>query len=168
MDTKTVAFILVGVLLGAGIGVAVGYSFGGDSNDNETYETYWYFFDFGDKANDTNVNKWVKVEAADVVSGLKKAADKEYTDNNIADSGWITSISGVTNDSGAKLSWANWFFNQASGYNSYGSWLQTQGMDVTPGNVFYIGFFGYDDTTWAPDVDPNTDRTEWKSEGPFA
>ncbi len=165
MDSKIIAFLLVGVLVGAGIGAAAGYLiWEGDEDDNETY---WFFFDFGDEADETNVNQWVKVEAADVVSGLKKAADSIYDDNEIEDTGWIVSINGVENDSSVYVSWANWFFDQAADYNTWGTWYATPGLDVTAGNVFYIGFSGYDSVTWENDMDPNY-TTGWDNLGPFA
>jgi hypothetical protein len=166
MDSKMIAFILVGVLVGAGIGAAAGYLIWDDDADD--YETYWYYFDFGDEADETNVNQWVKVEAADVVSGLQKAADSVYTDNDIEDTGWINSLNGVSNDFSISLSWANWFLNQATGYNGHGLWYGTPGMNVTAGNVFYIGFYEYDSLTFEPIVDPNYDMSDWRDEGPFA
>lgn len=163
MDTKTITLLVVGVLLGAGIGAAAGYFLW----EEDTDDTYWYFFDFGDETSEENVNKWVKVKAGDVISGLIKAADSTYSDNDISETGWIASINGVTNDSSVSLSWANWFLDQAADYNNYGKWYATPGLNVTAGNVFYIGFFGYD-TNLEPTKDPGDRITEWKETGPFA
>lgn len=166
MDTKMMAFVLVGVLVGAGVGIGSGYLVWDNDDVSDDNETYWYYFDFGNEADDTNVNEWVKVEAADVVSGLQKAADKIYTDNEIQDSGWIVSINGVANDSVNSYSWANWFLNQTADYNSWGMWYATPGMNVTAGNVFYIGFTEYDPATYENVMDPNY-TTGWQGLGPF-
>ena len=164
MDTKTITLLVVGVLLGAGIGVAAGYFLW----EGDTDETYWYFFDFGDETNEENVNKWVKVEASDIISGLIKAADSAYSENDINETGWITSINGVSNDSNENLSWANWFLDQTADYNAYANWYATPGLDVTAGNVFYIGFFEYETVYYTPLTSPNDRVDEWKETGPFA
>lgn len=170
-EKKLMTYVVVAVLAGALVGVGIGYA--AFNNGGETQETYWYYLDYGTKVDSTHVNKWISADAKDVISGMKAALDKAGIAYVISDSGWITTINGISGSSATNTSWTNWFWDKTE-YKStgvsvaYPNWIQTPGMNVTVGSAFYLGFTAYDPVTYAYLMDPNSSVTGWGNTGPFA
>lgn len=165
VTTYAVAFLLVGLV----IGVAVGYGvFHTDSAEKN--ETYWFYIDYGMKADATHVNGWYSGEATNTVDAFKKSFDKAKIAYELGDGGWVKILNGITseNSNGWHIwSWDSVKFNSI-GTKIYSSWFAPNvAMGDSVGNVFYLGFFNYDPVTNKPVAGPYDNLAGWSTSGPF-
>ena len=79
---KTIAFLLAGILVGAGAGIGIGYFVFNDSGDSET--TYWFYIDFNGEATEFD-DGWISAAGKDVVDGLIKAVRNAGLPSDISD-----------------------------------------------------------------------------------
>jgi len=171
MDNKIIAFLIVGVLVGAAAGIGIGYvAFKNNDNNSNTETTYWFYIDYGDAADATHVNTWVSAKATDAVSGFEKAmsdAGIAYSDDSY---GYTGDIAGVAGD--RSYSWMGWLW-VGTEFDDYTFWgWQSGDFHDCIGNVFYCGYSTYTSSGMAI-LEPNYDYTnptvpEWVGgNGPF-
>lgn len=141
-DSKLIAFAVVGLLVGAAIGVGIGFAvFNKNTDDNETY---YFYIDFG--ASDAKTG-WYSAKAANADEALEKAVDgkditlkwSDWGYPNFSESGsWATynytwsdfskkaadnSTKGVVNDTYS-------YFAKSNGWNAYSGFNTTdEGKD---------------------------------------
>jgi hypothetical protein len=165
---NAIVFLVVGILVGAAAGAAIGYLMwnGSGNNDAAQETTYWYYIDYGNYESSDAQNGWISAKSDNVVNGLIKALGetKNVIDN---ESGFITSINGVEpiwTETGEN--WGSWLWTSNSNNISFGKWAEGPGLDITQGIFFYIGVASWDPVTYALVTDPNAESA-WKTGGPF-
>jgi hypothetical protein len=173
MDSKMITFLLAGILVGAGVGMAVGYLVFSEDNN----QTYWFYIDFNGEVVDDFENGWISAKASSPVKGLTKALAANgmlddfvpYVSGVDSESGWISSVGGLAGDwVGDGTGWGSWLWTMTVADSSiYGCWAGTAGFDKTLGTIFYIGFTVFDDETFEPVLDPNFALSNWDTTGPF-
>ena len=155
------AFLVVGILIGAGIGIGIGY-FVFDSDDSSGEQTYWFYIDFNeDETGLTNDNMWISASAGNPVDALKKAFEANDVDYDMTT--FVSSIDGV--DATGTLAWMEYVWVGSVYESSYWGWAPTVGLDSTIGNAFYIVYTGYA-ADWSALLKPN-DVSYWNGAGPF-
>jgi hypothetical protein len=169
MENNMIVFLIAGILVGAGVGIGVGYvMFDGDDAAGE--ETYWFYIDYGAEADATHVNGWVSNNATDFKSALKNIFGSDLALNETEV--FINSIKGIENDVWSNTlggsSWMTWFWKSSSFevVDLWNAWVSGPGLNTTLGNVMYLGFGFVDPVSFASTIDPNT-TVAWKIGGPF-
>lgn len=188
MEGKTNVIVIgvVCLIVGILIGVGVGYAAWHNSNDNNSTEetTYWYYIDYNGNQNSagTATNGWVSAQSDNAFDGLIAALQSNgltsttnmlstepgtYSFGNYGMPAWINSINGVNPDwATTETSWGSFILTVPANSDSaslYNIWMQTAGLDVSIGNVFYIAITSFVDNS---PVLPDT--TDAMSGGPFA
>ena len=189
---KTIAFLLAGVMVGAGVGIGVGYVVfnenGGGGDD-----TYWFYIDFSEIVGESPDNRWISAKAGDAVTAFIAALKGAglWDEGGVSGTGWITSLAGFENgvwenDTGG-TSWMSWVWTADNTVATAEAWRDNPGFNNSIGTMFYIGYTHaiYDedsygnfvlmkemnpnsaisyDANWNPVIEPNS----WAVTGPFA
>jgi hypothetical protein len=149
--------------------------------ENIGKNSYWFYIDFN-KESAAFESGWINARSDSVVQGLLAALNGAEIPCSITRRGWIRSIGGVSNDAVGIYTedctewygnnWMNWFWTSIdTSLASVGSWVETPGLDVSVGWVFYVGFtmahFNLHTFEKWSDLNPNRAVSGWKSAGPF-
>ena len=174
MDSKMIAFILVGVLVGAGIGAAAGYLiWDEDVNNDETYSFYLHFGDGDEK------NGWYSAYASSTNDAFGKAMDKAEFEWDYNSYGYISMIDeeeanwmtyaylyAETTDEAAAASVLCSVNDEWGYYSRSNGWTGTSGYDMEEGGLKMSQFDAtiYFISTGATPVSAQT----WMESGPFS
>lgn len=182
MDTKTIAFILVGVLVGAAVGVGAGYLIWNDSSDGE--ETYSFYLYFG--TDDDSRNGWYSADATNTNDAFSKVMSNAGFAWEKSSYGYLSLIDGV----GVNGGWSLWTYiyaltdqdaaeasilypmdNGYGGYDGSNGWRTMMGYDQ--GDTLKLSQFESKIYFFAPyNADysaPNPVEFDgWMNSGPFA
>ena len=187
---KTITFLIIGLLVGAGAGIGVGYV---AFNSSEGDQMYWFYMDFSEVVGDAPDNQWISAKSDNPVTAFHNALkganlwDDTGTGSVGAD-GWINNIAGISGDWNEEgTQWMSWFWSISDMRGSAQAWRENPGFDVTTGTVFYVGFteatydadaFGNfilmnklnpnDGVVWNLDYSEILSLPEWAEGGPFA
>ena len=167
-DNKIIAFAVVGLIVGAAIGVGIGFAvFGNKSNDEETYYVYLYLGD------NNALTGWYSAKAKDANAGIEKAFEgKEgieftWSYGYPVANGASAIYEYLWNDtSKAAADGSNGTY--MSGWRSYAAYGDAEEkMDISLSHIFFLSAYGPAPTY---DVVTPKDTNLWKTaEGtPFA
>jgi hypothetical protein len=166
MEQKLMVFLIAGILVGAGVGLGIGYFVfsekGGDT-------TYWYYIDFNG-AEGAGDNGWISASGSDPLDGFTKALDKKGLSYTVdTKSAWISKIGTVSNGAWGLTggeSWMVWLWTSNDLKNTgTWAWQKSDSLNVSIGNVFYVGYTLVNNEM-IPSLDPNM-KTAWKTSGPL-
>ena len=163
MENKTIAFIVVALVIGAGVGFGIGYLMHSDNTDAQE----WYFYvDYGAEADSTHVNGWYYGYGDTALEALENAFDNSGISYDFPAKSWGTSINMIDGVSGSSsLPWVWWGLNILN---------STPSVDET-GNVWVESGFGIDGITcnyiclsYGDGTEPITQPDEgWANSGPL-
>ena len=158
-DSKLITFAVVGVLIGAAIGVGIGFAVFGNNKAEE--QTYWFYIDYGDKADASHVNGWVDVKAANLPDAVKKIPGVKTSESAT----YGLSLDGINGvDSGANMGDPYWGQYIRNG-DYYGATDFEKNFSFSNfglgGTYCTVMYFAYGTGTIPTD-------TGWKTTGPFA
>ncbi len=166
MDNTTIAYLVAALLIGAGVGVGIGYvAFHTDDGANDSYSIY---LDYGDKADATHVNGWYTANGSDYSVAMKAAMDKAGLKIELDSYGGFADINGIVGD-GSTTSWITWQWTANKFDSNLWGWNSTSGPGTEVSNVIYVGFteYTFSESTMKYEMNPNA-TTAWKTGGPFA
>ena len=157
-DNKLIVFAVVGVLIGAAIGVGIGFAV--FHNDKEE-QTYWFYIDYGAKADADHVNGWVSVKATSTADAVKKIPGVKTSESETYGTS-LDGINGVESGGSGEPYWGQWIRNgDYAGATDFEKNFSSSnfGLGKTYCTVMYLGYY-----TWG------TIPTDagWKTTGPFA
>lgn len=178
MGSKPAALMIGMIVVGASVGIGIGYAV---FHDHDSDRQYWYYIDYGTKVDGSHKNRWLSGEGSNAMEGLKDALKKAnlqsiFRDRDSNDD-WIIEINGVANNITKKQSWGVWVwllnkYDCSFVSEDFPYWIMSSGLNDTIGNTFYIGFTNYelDPDTYAISysMKPNNSTRGWGTTGPFA
>ena len=156
-DSKVILFAVVGIVIGAAIGVGVGYMCW---HSDVGEQTYWFYIDYGTAADDSHVNGWVSVKSTSAADAIKKVPGAELKGEG--SEMYLDGINGVVgNNTPPYVYWAVYIVN--GDYYSLTDFekefsYSNMGFGNAYSTVFYLA---YGDGS----IPTNAD---WKGTGPFA
>lgn len=179
---KMYVFLVIGIVVGAAVGIGAGYMMFNDS-DCSSAEEYNFYICYG--ATDAD-NGWYSASGDNATEAFDKAMDKagiEY----VANSGYISSIDGV-GTMWSTIQYTYSMYTEAAeaasilypNYSGYGGFISSNGWVMSNGfnidgydglkfcefesNTYFLSV--YDDVTYA--FETPVSYTGWMDEGPFA
>lgn len=159
METKLIAFLLVGIVVGAGVGIGVGYFV--FNEDVQEDPTYWFYIDFEGGVTDFE-SGWVSAKATNTTDAFFKALGNERIPYEYS-TAWgifVSSIGGLSsvNVPPYSPSWMMWDWSGSE-------WVESMGIADSTAKIMFIGYTELD-AEFSPMLD--LDKVSgWKNTGPF-
>lgn len=156
MDQKLLVFVCIAVAVGLAGGAGIGYAV---FHEDNCEQTYWFYIDYGTKADDDHKNGWVSVTGTSTADAAKKIPGiilKDTEHGYLIDS--INGIEGTTSE--PWLYWAQFIRNgDYTGGNAFEkNWsVSNYGLSSTYCTCVYLAY---------GDGSTPTD-TAWITTGPF-
>jgi hypothetical protein len=166
LKQNVLLFAVVGLLAGAAIGTGIGYFAFGDSSEQTEQQTYWYFIDYGAKADDGHKNGWISGSGSNSYDAFKDAAAKAGIPVEINDN-FVNSINGI--EGGMSEFWVFCAIDTGSGYYSGATAEMVASGVGLSSNAATISAFVYGegyDSSFNPLINEPMDGS-WRTTGPF-
>ncbi len=177
MENKAMVYAVVALLVGAAVGVGIGYMMFNDSESEE----YGYYLYFGE--NDTR-NGWYVAEGIDAADAFDKAMNDAGMKYEVGSSGYVNTIDdtglywavaqylySATDKAAAEGSILSPVKDQYGSFSSSNGWKNIAGygsaeenkLSQFESNYFFMSVYAEDWTFKTP-----IDVTDWMTTGPFA
>ena len=161
MDSKSTAFLAVALVIGLAIGAAAGFFLWGNNGGDDGKIEYWFYIDYGDKADETHTDEWISGKGTNALEALQSVATLDVNGT------MVNGINGVAPDYATDGTyWTLYIYNGQYDANwaTYGGMVMSGlGIDQVKSTVL---MFAVTDGTANPNLDQG--YMGWIGTGPLA